>query len=136
MTVFPRIVIQLGILSLLNDISSEMIFPVLPLFLATLPGGGPVAIGIIEGTAETTGTFMKLASGIWSDRVRKRMPFIMSGYGLAGLARPVIALAASWPVVLMLRFADRVGKGIRGAPRDAVIADSVSEDRQIGRAHV
>ncbi len=127
---FPRVVVQLGLLSLLNDISSEMIFPVLPLFLATLPGGGPVAIGIIEGIAEATGTLLKLASGIWSDCVRKRMPFILSGYGIAGLARPVIAFAASWPAVLFLRFIDRVGKGIRGAPRDAVIADSVPEDQR------
>ncbi len=107
-----------------------MIFPVLPLFLAALPGGGPVAIGIIEGVAETTGTFLKLASGIGSDRIKKRTPFVIFGYGLAGITRPLIAFAMSWPIVLLLRFADRVGKGIRGAPRDAVIADSVPENHR------
>jgi MFS family permease len=120
----PDIVIKLGILSLLNDISSEMVFPLLPLFLSALPGGGPVVIGVIEGVAETTGMFLKLASGFWSDRIRKRTPFVIFGYALAGITRPLIALATVWPLVLFLRFADRVGKGLRGAPRDAMIADS------------
>jgi MFS family permease len=126
----PGIIIQLGFLSLLNDISSEMVFPLLPLFLVTLPGGGPVAIGIIEGVAETTGTFLKLASGIWSDRIRRRVPFVAFGYFLAGIARPLIAFAGAWPAVLVLRFLDRAGKGMRGAPRDAMIADSVEPERR------
>ena len=126
----PSIILKLGVLSLLNDISSEMIFPLLPLFLATLPGGGPVAIGIIEGVAETTGTFLKLLSGIWSDRIRRRIPFVFFGYTLAGIARPLIAFAAVWPAVLVLRFLDRVGKGMRGAPRDAMIADSVTQEKR------
>ena len=126
----PRIVFQLGLLSLLNDISSEMVFPLLPLFLASLPGGGPFVIGIIEGVAETTGTFLKLAGGIWSDRIGRRTPFIAFGYGLAGITRPLIAFAAVWPAVLILRFLDRVGKGMRGAPRDAMIADSVAPEKR------
>ncbi|MFA6471965.1 MAG: MFS transporter [Candidatus Latescibacterota bacterium] len=129
----PQIVIKLGILSLLNDISSEMIFPLLPLFLVSLPGGGPLVIGIIEGVAETTGTFLKLASGFWSDRIRRRTPFVIFGYALAGIARPLIALVSVWPMVLFLRFSDRVGKGLRGAPRDAMIADSTVQEHR-GRA--
>ncbi|MDP2982543.1 MAG: MFS transporter [Candidatus Latescibacter sp.] len=126
----PQIVIKLGILSLLNDISSEMVFPLLPLFLAALPGGGPMVIGIIEGVAETTGMFLKLASGFWSDRIRRRTPFVIFGYALAGITRPLIALATVWPMVLFLRFSDRVGKGMRGAPRDAMIADSTVPERR------
>lgn len=125
----PSIVLKLGLLSLLNDISSEMVFPLLPLLLVTLPGGGPLAIGIIEGVAETTGTFLKLASGIWADRIRRRTPFVVFGYSVAGITRPLIALATVWPTVLVLRFLDRVGKGMRGAPRDAMIADSVPRAR-------
>ncbi|MHB9029681.1 MAG: MFS transporter [Candidatus Latescibacterota bacterium] len=126
----PSIILKLGLLSLLNDISSEMVFPLLPLLLVTLPGGGPVAIGIIEGIAETTGTFLKLGSGVWADRIRRRTPFIAAGYSLAGMSRPLIALATVWPAVLALRFLDRVGKGLRGAPRDAMIADSVHPSRR------
>jgi MFS family permease len=129
----PQIVIKLGILSLLNDISSEMVFPLLPLFLTTLPGGGPVVIGIIEGVAETTGTFLKLVSGIWSDRIKRRTPFVIFGYALANITRPLIALASFWPIVLFLRFSDRVGKGLRGSPRDAMIADS-AEPASRGRS--
>jgi len=120
----PPIVLKLGFLSLLNDISSEMAFPLLALLLATLPGGGPLAIGIIEGIADATATFLKLGSGILADKIQRRTPFIAAGYSLAGIARPLIAFAAVWPQVLVLRFLDRAGKGMRGAPRDAMIADS------------
>lgn len=126
----PSIIFKLGLLSLLNDISSEMVFPLLPLLLVTLPGGGPLAIGIIEGVAETTGTFLKLASGIWADRIRRRVPFVAFGYCIAGITRPLIGLASVWPAVLALRFMDRVGKGMRGAPRDAMIADSTPRERR------
>lgn len=126
----PSLVVKLGMLSLLNDISSEMVFPLLPLLLVTLPGGGPLAIGIIEGIAETTGTLLKLVSGVWADRIRRRVPFVAAGYALAGFSRPVIALVTAWPVVLALRFLDRVGKGLRGAPRDAMIADSAPPERR------
>jgi MFS family permease len=130
LTGIPSVVFKLGLLSLLNDVSSEMVFPLLPLFLVTLPGGGPVAIGIIEGVAETTGTFLKLASGVWSDRIRRRTPFVAFGYTLAGLSRPLIGIAGGWPFVLALRFLDRVGKGMRGAPRDAMVADSVAQEKR------
>src|SRR6266545_3974018 len=108
----PRAVIALGVVSLLTDVSSEMIYPLMPLFVAGAIGGGPFAIGLIEGVAESTAALVKLASGALSDRLRRRKPLLVIGYGLAGAARPLIGLARVWPVVLLLRFADRVGKGM------------------------
>ena len=119
----PATVVALGVVSLLTDLSSEMIYPLLPLFLATVLGAGPQALGLVEGVAESTAALFKIASGTWSDRARRRKPLIVAGYALAGAARPLIGLAASWPAVLGLRFADRVGKGLRSSPRDALIAD-------------
>lgn len=129
----PRAVIALGVVSLLTDVSSEMIYPLLPVFVASAVGGGAISLGLIEGVAESTAALVKLASGALSDRLRRRKPLLLLGYGLAGAARPLIGLARVWPVVLGLRFADRIGKGLRGPPRDALIADAVAEaDR--GRA--
>lgn len=126
----PLLVFKIGLLSFFTDMSSEMIFPLLPLFLATIPGGGPFAIGIIEGIAESTASILKLVSGIWTDKVKRRTPFIIAGYCLAGVVRPFIGLAGSWPMVLALRFTDRVGKGLRSSPRDALIADAVPPERR------
>ena len=126
----PFIVFKVGLLSLFTDMSSEMIFPLLPILLATLPGGGPFALGIIEGIAESTASILKLVSGLWTDKVRKRTPFVMAGYGIASIVRPFIGLVTSWPMVLVLRFTDRVGKGLRSSPRDALIADSVPPERR------
>jgi len=126
----PKIIVKLGFLSLFTDMSSEMIFPLLPVFLASLPGGGPFVLGVIEGIAESTASILKLVSGIWTDKIKKRMPFIIVGYGAASVVRPLIAFAAVWPVVLVLRFLDRVGKGLRSSPRDALIADSIAPDRR------
>jgi MFS family permease len=123
-------VIVLGVASLLTDLSSEMIYPLLPVFLSGVLGAGPAALGVIEGVAETTSALLKAASGWWADRVRRRKPFVVLGYGLSGLLRPLIGLAGSWPVVAALRFGDRVGKGVRGAPRDALIADVTPSDRR------
>ncbi|HTP63935.1 MAG TPA: MFS transporter [Geobacteraceae bacterium] len=117
-------VLFLGLVSLFTDISSEMIYPLLPLFLTTVLGGGPAFLGLIEGVAESTASVLKLVSGIISDRVRARKKLVLGGYGLSALARPLIGLAASPLAVLFIRFADRVGKGIRTSPRDALIADS------------
>ncbi len=119
----PRTVVLLGLVSLFTDFSSEMIYPLLPLFLVSVLGTGALSIGVIEGVAEATASFLKVFSGVWTDRARRRKPFIVLGYGLAGLARPLIGLAESWVTVLGLRFTDRVGKGIRTSPRDALIAD-------------
>jgi MFS family permease len=120
-----RNVIALGVVSLLTDASSEIIYPLLPLFLTGVLGAGPEAIGAIEGAAETTAALLKLASGWWSDRVARRKPIVVAGYAIASLARPLIAIAQSATQVLVIRVSDRVGKGIRGSPRDALIADSV-----------
>jgi MFS family permease len=127
---FPKAVVKLGFLSLFTDMSSEMIFPLLPVFLKSLPGGGPFVLGVIEGIAESTASFFKLISGLWADRIKKRTPFLIVGYGLASVVRPLIALAMIWPVVLVLRFLDRVGKGLRSSPRDALIADAVPLERR------
>lgn len=119
-----RNVVILGFVSLLNDGASEMIYPLLPVFLTTVLGAGPAALGIIEGIAESTASFLKLTSGYFSDRVKRRKGWIVSGYSISNSIRPLIAVVTAWPQVLALRFADRVGKGLRTSPRDAIIADS------------
>jgi MFS family permease len=118
-------VLILGLVSLCTDISSEMIYPLLPLFLTTVLGSGPAFLGLIEGVAESTASILKLVSGVMSDRVRRRKSLVLAGYTISAIARPLTALAASPLAVLFIRFTDRVGKGIRTSPRDALIADSV-----------
>jgi MFS family permease len=120
-----RNVIALGAVSFLTDVSSEMIYPLLPVFLTAVLGANASFIGAIEGAAETTAALLKLASGWWSDRVRKRKPLVVIGYGIASIARPLVAIAQTASQVLVIRVSDRVGKGIRNAPRDALIAESV-----------
>jgi MFS family permease len=128
-----RNVVALGLVSLFTDLSSEMIYPLLPLFLTVTLGAGPAALGIIEGVAETTASLLKLFSGIWSDRRGRKKPFVLVGYGLSTIMRPLMGLAAGWGHVLAVRFSDRIGKGMRTSPRDALIAAYVRpEDR--GRA--
>ena len=124
----PRNVIALGVVSLLTDVSSDMIVPLLPLFITATLGAGPAALGVIEGVAEATASFLKLASGAWSDRASRKKPLVVWGYSLAAVARPLTAFAGSWVHVLFIRFADRTGKGIRTSPRDALIASSVREE--------
>ena len=120
-----RNVFALAAVSLLTDVSSEMIYPLLPIFLTTVLGANASFIGAIEGAAETTAALLKLASGWWSDRVRMRKPLVVFGYGIASLVRPLVAVAQSASQVLVIRLADRIGKGIRNAPRDALLAESV-----------
>lgn len=119
----PSAIVTLGWVSFLTDVASDMIYPLLPAFLARRLRGGPAALGLIEGVAEATAAGTKLLSGWWSDRARSRKPLIVFGYSLAAVARPLVGLASAWPQVLAIRFADRVGKGIRTAPRDALLAD-------------
>lgn len=120
-----RNVLVLAAVSFLTDASSEIIYPLLPIFLTTVLGAGAAAVGAIEGAAETTSALLKLASGWWSDRLSRRKPLVVAGYAIASLARPLVAIAQSAAQVLVIRLTDRVGKGIRGAPRDALIAESV-----------
>lgn len=119
----PRGIWALGFVSLLMDVSSEMIHSLLPLFLVTHLGVGALAVGLIEGVAEATASITKIFSGALSDRLGKRKLLALAGYGLAALTKPVFPLAATAGWVFFARFADRIGKGIRGAPRDALVGD-------------
>ncbi len=123
-------VLALSLVSLLNDTSSEIIYPLLPAFLALTLGASPFAIGLIEGFAESVAAFLKLFSGYFSDKFEKRKFPVFFGYALASLTRPILAFAGTWQQVLAVRVTDRVGKGIRGAPRDAIIAASVPEEKR------
>ena len=120
-----RNVLVLSLVSFLTDVSSEMIYPLLPLFLTGTLHAGASAVGLIEGAAESTAALLKLGSGWWSDRVRRRKPLVVLGYAVSSLARPLVAAAQAASQVLAVRVADRVGKGLRTSPRDALIADSV-----------
>lgn len=126
----PKNVLALSFVSLLNDTSSEIIYPLLPAFLALTLGASPFAIGLIEGFAESVASLLKLVSGYLSDRFGTRKLPVFLGYSLAAITRPFLAFASSWPQVLVVRVTDRVGKGIRGAPRDALLAASVSKDKR------
>ncbi len=126
----PRNVLVLGLVSFLTDASSDMIYPVLPLFLSEVLGSSMLFIGLIEGVAESTASTLKLLSGWLSDRLGKRKLLVGVGYGLASVAKPMLSLVTAGWQVLVLRFADRLGKGIRTSPRDALIADSASPERR------
>lgn len=123
-----RNVLGMGFISLMNDVASEMIYPLLPVFLTGVLHASAAAIGIIEGVAETTVSLIKYFAGLYSDRLRRRKPVFALGYGIANIVRPLVGLATSWHQVLLIRFADRVGKGVRSAPRDALLADSVEKE--------
>lgn len=123
----------LAFASLLNDSASEMIYPLLPVFLVTVLGATPVTVGVIEGAADGLASILKYFAGSISDRMPRRKPLVVGGYALAAASRALIAVAGRWPAVLTARLIDRTGKGIRSAPRDAIIADvTPAEDR--GRA--
>jgi MFS family permease len=122
----PRNVFSISVVSLFNDASSEIIYPILPLFLALTLGATRAQIGLIEGAAESLSGFLKLFSGYFSDRRGRRKGMVVFGYGLASIARPLIGLATHWPQVFAIRMADRFGKGVRSAPRDAMIADAAA----------
>ncbi|HEX9961688.1 MAG TPA: MFS transporter, partial [Pyrinomonadaceae bacterium] len=123
-------VLALSLVSLLNDTSSDIIYPLLPAFLALTLGASPFAIGLIEGFAESVAAFLKLFSGYLSDKFGRRKLPVFLGYSLASIMRPLLAFVTSWQQVLFVRVSDRVGKGIRGAPRDAIIAASVPEEKR------
>jgi MFS family permease len=124
----PRTVVVIGLVSLLNDFASEMVTPLIPLLLATVLGAGPMVLGFIEGLADTTTNLLKLWAGRRSDMARRRRkPFVLLGYALSNLVRPLIGLSGSWFMVLGIRVTDRIGKGLRSAPRDAMLADLIPE---------
>lgn len=129
----PRNVWVMSATSLLNDISSEMLLNLIPFFLANILGVRTAVIGLIEGVAETTASLLKIYFGALSDRFGKRKPFAVAGYALSAITKPLLYFASAWGWVLGVRVADRIGKGVRTAPRDALIADSI-DDKQRGLA--
>lgn len=122
-------IILLGITSLLTDISSEMVYPILPLFLVTTLGASPVVLGLIEGIAEMLASMLKVFSGYFSDKIKTRRPFTIFGYAISALGKLFLYISTGWTCVLIARVTDRFGKGIRTAPRDALIADSAKDGR-------
>ncbi|HMK61393.1 MAG TPA: MFS transporter [Dissulfurispiraceae bacterium] len=131
--IFDRNVTVSGFVSLFMDISSEMIYPLVPLFLANVLGVNKSVIGLIEGIAESTAGMLRVFSGWFSDRIGNRKWLMVAGYGISTLSRPLLALAAGWHHVMGFRFIDRFGKGIRTAPRDAIVAESTVKE-YLGRA--
>lgn len=131
----PRVVVVLGLVSFFNDLASEMVTPLIPVLLAAVLGAGPLALGLIEGVADTVAAWLKLWAGrrsdLWGGR---RKPFVLAGYLLSNCVRPLLGLAASWAAVVALRGIDRVGKGLRTAPRDALVADATPPGLR-GRAY-
>jgi len=125
----PRSVIILGFVSLFMDVSSEMIHSLLPVFMVSVLGASAMAVGVIEGIAEATASITKIFSGVISDWIGKRKPLVLIGYSMAAFTKPLFPLAHSITAVLVARFIDRIGKGIRGAPRDALIADVVTKEQ-------
>jgi MFS family permease len=128
----PLAVVLLGFTSLFTDVGTEMIFPLLPVFLTEALKAGPAYLGLVEGAADTVSSLLKLASGFIADRTSRRKPLVLFGYGLASVARPFVALATRPWHVLAVRVTDRVGKGLRSSPRDALIADAAGD--KVGRA--
>lgn len=126
----PPTVWALGWVSFFTDVSTELVYPLLPVFLTATLGAGTAFVGLVEGVAESTASLLKIASGWWSDRLKRRKPLMVAGYGLSALTRPMMALALSGWQVLGARFIDRIGKGIRSAPRDALLAASVPPDQR------
>jgi MFS family permease len=131
----PGMVVVIGLVSLFNEIASQIVTPLIPILLVTVLGAGPVALGIVEGVADAVACFLRLWSGRLSDALgAKRKGLMLIGYAVANAAKPLIALAVSWWIVAALRTADRVGKGLRSAPRDALVAD-ITPNEIRGRAY-
>jgi len=120
----PRNVTMLGWTSFFTDAGSEMILPILPLFLRGALNAPMIAIGLIEGVAEATANILRIGSGFFADKLNRSKPLVVAGYALSAVAKPFLAIVPSWHFVMGVRFADRVGKGIRGAPRDSLVAAS------------
>ncbi|MGZ5011959.1 MAG: MFS transporter [Methylobacter sp.] len=123
----PRTIWLLGLVSFFNDAASELVYPLVPIYLSSVLMAGPKALGLIEGIAEATGSLLKLFSGVMSDRMKSTKHWVVGGYTVAAIARPLLAFTTTWPMVLALRFADRLGKGLRSSPRDALLALTVDK---------
>ncbi len=128
-----RNVFWAGVSSFFMDISSEMVYSLVPIFLSSVLGINKSLIGLIEGIAETTASMLKMFSGWLSDKLGRRKPLMLFGYSISTLSRPLLALARGWGMVLGSRFVDRFGKGVRTAPRDAIVADSCDK-KELGRS--
>src|ERR1700719_2496201 len=128
-----RNIYAFGITSFLNDTATEMAYWVLPAFLVSL-GAGPAQLGLIEGVAESVASFAKLFSGYLTDRIDRRKPVVVAGYAAANAVKPLLALATAWWHILLIRFTDRLAKGVRGAPRDVMVAESVPKNK-LGSAY-
>jgi MFS family permease len=128
-----RNIYAFGLTSFLNDTATEMAYWVLPAFLATL-GAGPAQLGLIEGIAESVASFAKLFSGYLTDHMNRRKPVVVAGYSVANAVKPLLAMVTAWPQILLIRFTDRLAKGVRGAPRDVMVAESVPKNR-LGSAY-
>ncbi len=128
-----RNIYAFGTTSFLNDTASEMAYWVPPAFLASL-GAGPAQLGLIEGVAESVASFAKLFSGYFADHIRRRKPVVVAGYFVANAVKPLLAIVTAWPQILLIRFTDRLAKGVRGAPRDVMVAESVPKER-LGSAY-
>src|SRR5580658_367785 len=128
-----RNIYAFGLTSFLNDTATEMAYWVLPVFLVSL-GAGPVQLGLIEGLAESVASFAKLFSGYLTDRIDRRKPLVVAGYFVANAVKPLLALVGAWWQILLIRFTDRLAKGVRGAPRDVMVAESVPKDK-LGSAY-
>ena len=123
-------IVLLGITSLLTDISSEMVYPILPIYLVSQLGAGPQILGLIEGIAESLASLLKVFSGYFSDRIKTRKPFAIFGYASSAAGKLILYISSTWLYVLFARLVDRFGKGVRTAPRDAIIADSAQEKKR------
>jgi MFS family permease len=128
-----RNIYAFGLTSFFNDTASEMAYWVLPAFLASL-GAGPAQLGLIEGVAESVASFAKLFSGFLTDRIQRRKTVVVAGYFAANAVKPLLAIVTAWPQILLIRFTDRLAKGVRGAPRDVMVAESVPRER-LGSAY-
>lgn len=126
----PQTVFLLGAISFLNDAASDAVYPLLPLFFAATFASGPQLLGLIEGAANAVAALMQLISGRLYDKTGRAKPWMIAGYTMPAFSRPLIAMTSLWPVVLALRVFDRIGKGLRSAPRDALLAASVSPEKR------
>lgn len=131
---FPRTVVLLSLASFANDVASEVLLKgALPLYVVAVLGAPPIVVGLVDGAAESVATLLQIVTGWWADRARRRKPFVLAGYALSNLAKPLLYFTAGWGQVLAVRVLDRVGKGLRVPPRDALIADATAPSER-GRA--